>query len=338
LIIINNKITDTFKQKIKLYSFESPVLILDINKKDKYMKKILEEIEDGIMIDNKISNENEEIIINYEVKNDTFIGNEIKKSINWIINKQNGLYYEIEKKNKNFIIENLFGKNYLITEDKDLLNNKKNIDIYVIINDIKTKNYELYNKKGQLIEKNGLVELLIIPKYLTKYYNLSNGIINNYNYTNINDIIKLEMKSLPIQSNMGSNYMNDLTNLVFQLSGINIMSMNKFYINNKNYLVLEINESLNDIDNEIINTLGSIINSENDNFYISFINIINNDEIKLKFYNEDNNLYLDSFLGIMDYYSNINEISYDDDFEINVFLNNNVIKIIYNNNKYYVKY
>ena len=148
----------------------------------------------------------------------------------------------------------------------------------------------------------------------------------------------------PKEYTIEEQFSNGLTQLINQLTGFNIIGISRFNIINR-YLIIEIKEDLFEIDTEIIATLGSIINSEDGNsgiYNISFINIMPNDLIRVKYYDlrkgkeTDGNTY--ACISILDYYATVNDLSYDNDLEATLILNNSIVKTYYRSEKYFISF
>ena len=142
-------------------------------------------------------------------------------------------------------------------------------------------------------------------------------------------------------------YSTGLNQLISQLTGLNIIGISKFIIVDKSnfHLIIEIKEDLFEIDTEIIATLGSIINGEegsNNIYNISFINTIENEMIRVKYYDlckgkeTDGNAY--SCMCVLDYFATVNDLSYDNDLEATLILNNDIVKTYYRGEKYFISY
>ena len=120
--------------------------------------------------------------------------------------------------------------------------------------------------------------------------------------------------------------------------------ISKYVVGNK-HLIIEIKEDLFEFDTEIITTISSIINGDGDNeelYNISFINIIGSDIIRAKYYDltkgKETNGNSYACVAIFDYFATINDLSYDNPLDITILLNEDIVRIFYKNNKYFVSY
>jgi diaminopimelate epimerase len=216
-------------------------------------------------------------------------------------------------------------------------------DYFILLN-MNDLNYNwiIFNKKG-IVEKSNGNDLMAVAKYLHTENNVKYGEIldNKYIFKYDNNKYYFQMEE-PKEYTLKDEYTQNLKQLIEQLTGLNVVGMSKYIMGGK-HLIIEIKDDLFNFDTDIIKTICSIINGEGNNFYnISFINLLENNLIRVKYYDSekqketDGNAY--SCLAIFDYYAYVNEISYETKFDLNLILNKDNIKIIYKDNKYFISY
>ena len=230
----------------------------------------------------------------------------------------------------------IFGTRFLITED-ETYNKKVNVDNVLLLT-VKDKDYtwDTYDQYGNETKANGN-DLLAIVKYLNKMYKITSGKLNNKNSFKIDGTKNyIELSDPPSTIELGSEESKSLKGVINQLSGLNVLGTGKYDLD-YNYLIIEIKEDLDTIDSEILTTLGSIITE--DVYQICFVNI-KDKKIRARFYDKTVGREVDGLLfgcvAVFDYYAFINELSYDNPLDGFVILNNDIIKIIYNLEKYFI--
>ena len=318
-------------------------------------KCLIESVREGDIIgyhEIKLESNDETIILSHNAKSRDIFAKGCIKFIPEIIKKAPGLYNNFDINNEfDYQIYKSLGDTYLVSHKNKYLHNfltdtTNKYDYFVHIYSFKDAEYDwtIYDKTGDIIKSNGN-DLLVAFKYLNKKFNIKSGKIKD-----TENIFKLEDNKYyfqtpdPTEYTINNNFSENLIQLINQLTGFNIIGISKFNILNK-YLIIEIKEDLFDIDTEIITTLGSIINSDdsNNNIYnISFVNILANDIIRVKYYDlrkgkeTDGNVY--SCISILDYYAGVSDLSYDNDLEATLLLNNDIVKTYYRGKKYFVSY
>jgi len=343
IIIASKDLTPKTLDYIRIYSMYNPVLIVsdvtfNINKLiDEEWKRTEKDSEI------KFENNNGEIIYYKKIKNIFAIN--CVNYINKIIKKNPGLYYNLDNSN-NFKMCTSLGNKFLISTKNYLsyfMKEDKECDYFILvkINDL-NYNWIIFNKKG-IVEKSNGNDLMAVAKYLHTENNIKYGEIldNKYIFKYENNKYYFQMEE-PKEYTLKDEYTQNLKQLIEQLTGLNVVGMSKYIMVSK-HLIIEIKDDLFNFDTDIIKTICSIINSEGNNSYnISFINLLDNNLIRVKYYDceklieTDGNAY--SCLAIFDYYAYVNEISYDNNFEVNLLLNKDNIKIIYKDNKYFISY
>jgi len=304
----------------------------------------------------KIESPDETIMVSHNAKSRDIFAKGCVKFIPEIIKRKSGLYYNFDSVDEvEYQVYKSLGDTYLISHKHAYLDNFLNetnnkYDYFIFIpKGLKVILFEwvIYDKTGEITFKNGN-DLLVIFKYLNKMFNIKSSSVKDSEY-----IFKIEdnkyyfQTDSPTEITLKEEYTNNLNQLISQLTGMNITGISKFSMVDKtNYhLIIEIEEDLFEIDTEIITTLGSIINGEegSSNIYnISFINIIKNDLIRVKYYDlckgkeTDGNAY--ACMCILDYFATINELSYDNDLEATLIFNKDIVKTFYRGEKYFISY
>ena len=292
----------------------------------------------------KIESTDETIMISHNAKSRDIFAKGCVKFIPEIIKRKPGLYYNFDSVDEvDYQVYKSLGDTYLISHKykylQDFLTDTTNkYDYFIFISKgVKVTPYEwvVYDKTGDLTIKNGN-DLLVVFKYLNKMFNIKSGVVKDTEY-----IFKLEDGNYYFQTDspkeiiIKEEYSTGLNQLISQLTGLNIIGISKFLMVDKSnfHLIIEIKEDLFEIDTEIIATLGSIINGEegsNNIYNISFINTIENEMIRVKYYDlckgkeTDGNAY--SCMCVLDYFATVNDLSYDNDLEATLILNNDIVK------------
>ena len=70
------------------------------------------------------------------------------------------------------------------------------------------------------------------------------------------------------------------------------------------------------------------------------MNIKDNNQVRVRFYDKNISKECDGLIYgcvvVFDYLAFVNELSYDDNLEGNIILNNDIIKVLYKSNKYFI--
>lgn len=260
------------------------------------------------------------------------------KYICWILLKNiSGLYHDESFKTDYHIIT-VLDNQFLITENTNYVKNNYNSDYVLLIKDTKDNNFSwtVFDNYGEETMSNSN-DLLAISKYANTFYHINKGKLNNKNGFKIDGTkYYLDFPSPPSTEDLDKEEAKSLKNLINQLSGLNVVGTGKFELNTS-LIMIEIAEDIDIIDTEILTTLGSIINSD-----ICYLNIKENNQIRVRFYNKntgkESNGILYGCIAAFDFYAYINDLSYDNVLEGIIIMNNDVIKIIYNLNKYFLVY
>lgn len=300
----------------------------------------------------KIESDTETIMLSHNAKSREIFAKGCIKFIPEFIKRAPGLYNNFDLINEpDYLVYKSLGDTYLVSHKNKYLNDflkdtSNKCDYFIHISIFKGTEYDwvVYDKTGDTVKSNGN-DLLTAFKYLNKKFNVKSGKVKG-----TENIFKLEDNKYyfqtpnPTEYTIDNTFSNGLMQLINQLTGFNIVGISRFNILNR-YLIIEIKEDLFEIDTEIIATLGSIINSEDVNsaiYNISFINIMPNDLIRVKYYDlrkgkeTDGNTY--ACISILDYYATVNDLSYDNDLEATLILNNSIVKTYYRSEKYFVSY
>jgi len=326
-LIVSNDLSKKTFQLIKMYAFKNPVAIVsDFSMRLNKVKKRLNDLEDNFFQNKTDINTFLKVESNQE---------EILLWVPWLIGKTAGLYYEMDESMN--LEKTIFGTKFLIIEDEKY-NKKANVDnILLLTIDNKNYSWDTYDQYGNETKANGN-DVLAIVKYLNKMYKITSGKLNNKNSFKVDGTKNyIELSDPPSTIELSSEESKSLKGVINQLSGLNVLGTGKFELD-YNYLIVEIKEDLDIIDSEILTTLGSIINE--DFYQICFVNIKDNKKIRARFYDKTVGREVDGLLfgcvAVFDYYAFINELSYDNPLDGFVILNNDIIKIIYNLEKYFI--
>ena len=304
----------------------------------------------------KLESLEEEIIISHNAKTRNLFAKGCLNYISWLITKKPGLYYEMKDSNvPEFLIKKILGTTFLITESNDYKNKYINAEtnkndnvnyIIVVTKDklTKTNNYiwKIYDIFGEEVQSNSN-DLIAIIKYYNQIHKINGGKLKNRNMFKVEDNkYYLEIFELPKNFDLKNEESSSLRNLIFQLSGLNVVGASKYIIDDT-YLIIELSENIDNIESDVLTTLGSIINGDRSisNLYnICYVNIKENNQVRIRCYDknigkESNGLIYGCVVSF-DYLAFVNELSYDDNLEGNIILNKDIIKVLYKNNKYYV--
>lgn len=306
-----------------------------------------------------IQTDDEEIVISHNAKGRNLFAKGCLEYISWLVNKKPGLYYEMDNDDKSdFLIKTSLGNKYIISEKKSvidkLISDKKiNNDItsLILLNiDTKKKLSNLtwteYNINGEQKKPYGNSnEILSIVKYVFETNKITNGKINDKQLFKYDDTkFYIECNDSPMTFDNCNTEFENLRMFINQLSGLSVVGISKYKLNNF-YLVIELVEDIENIDSDIFTTLGSIINGEKeifDAYNICFINIKDNNIIKTRYFDKNLNKETDGnaygCLVVFEYLAYVNELSYDEEIEVNIILKNDIIKVKYKDNKYYIVY
>jgi 4-hydroxy-tetrahydrodipicolinate reductase len=299
----------------------------------------------------KLESTEEEIIISHNAKSRNLFAKGCLNYIPWLINKNPGIYYEIENNIPEFLIKKVLGSTFLITESNEYKNkyiteetNKNDKVNYILVTSKDNNNckWKIYDIFGEEIKSNSN-DLIAIIKYYSQIYKINNGKLKNKNLFKIeNNKHYLEILDPLKNTDLKPDESSSLRNLISQLSGLNIIGTSKYIIQDT-YLIIELSEDIDNIDSDVLTTLGSIINGDRpiDNLYnICYLNIREDNQVRVRCYDKnighetDGIIY--SCIVAFDYLAFVNELSYDDNLEGNIILNNDIIKVLYKNNKYFI--
>jgi hypothetical protein len=300
----------------------------------------------------KLESDTETILLSHNAKSREIFAKGCIKFIPEFIKRAPGLYNNFDMINESdYLVYKSLGDTYLVSHKNKYLNDflkdtSNKYDYFIHISIFKGTEYDwlVYDKTGEQTKSNGN-DLLVVSKYLNNKFNIKSGKVKGTeNIFKIEDNKYYFQTPNPKEYTIEEQFSNGLTQLINQLTGFNIIGISRFNIINR-YLIIEIKEDLFEIDTEIIATLGSIINSEDGNsdiYNISFINIMPNNLIRVKYYDlrkgkeTDGNTY--ACISILDYYATVNDLSYDNDLEATLILNNSIVKTYYRSEKYFVSY
>ena len=298
----------------------------------------------------KIESEEEEIIISHNAKSRNLFAKGCIKYISWIMKKGPGIYYEIDETYSEYYIINENDNQILITENKDLdyitnISKTENINYYVILEELENSEFLIQTFDNKLINVNYSVDIMKgVARYINKYYNfesakislISNGerITLSFKFENKN--INIEVLT-PIFKELNESFIQNLTMLITQLSGLQIIGVGK-YIYNGQHLIIEVKNNIKDLDAEIISTLGTVINSEKSydkQYYVHFISS-NDNEIIVRSYDKDTNSEKYSTDGciISFYYIAFNNNN-NEKFSYSIVAKDKNVFMNYNNKKYF---
>jgi len=304
----------------------------------------------------KLESLEEEIIISHNAKTRDLFAKGCLNYISWLITKKCGIYYEMnESKIPEFLIKKILGTTFLITESNDYKNKYINAEtnkndnvnyILVVSKDklSKTNNFiwKIYDIFGEEVQSNSN-DLIAIIKYYSQIHKINGGKLKNKNMFKVEDNkYYLEIFELPKNFDLKNEESTSLRNLIFQLSGLNVIGASKYIIEDT-YLIIELSENIDNIESDVLTTLGSIINGDRSisNLYnICYVNIKENNQVRVRCYDknigkESNGLIYGCVVSF-DYLAFVNELSYDDNLEGNIILNKDIIKVLYKNNKYFI--
>ena len=293
----------------------------------------------------KLTSNDEEIIISHNAKSRNIFAKGCIRFISWILNKQPGIYYDMD----NFIPDyDVFFENNLmiiVTENKDInkIYETKKGDYYVTFN--KNNNiYELtvYDKSLE-ISKYNITTQKCVANYLNKYYGLNTGrLLQN----TILSSFKIENKTIILQVlqpqflQLTESYINNLSMMILQLSGLEVLGIAK-YNHDESHIIIEVKNDLNKIDSEVITNLGNIINGEysiENRYYIDFIHFTPDKKIIIKSF--DKYLQKEKFnssgcIVAFEYISYNLDLKYDSDYNYNIISKDKNVTVYYNKRNYF---
>lgn len=297
----------------------------------------------------KLESTNEEIIISHNAKSRNIFADGCIKFLPQFLKKPAGLYYNFDTVQNDFKIYKSLGDTFMITIKNTYLEyfiKEDKLTDYLIILNLKDGNYDwtIYDKTGMAADMNGN-DLLVVSKFLDDFYNIKEGRVNECDHIFKYENNKYYFQTIqPNEYTIKEDYSNNLSQLINQLTGLNMTGISKYVISNK-HLIIEIKEDLFEFDTEIISTISSIINGDGDNeelYNISFINILGNEIIRAKYYDlskgKETNGNAYACVAIFDYFATINDLSYDNPLDITILLNDDIVRIFYKNDKYFVSY
>jgi dihydrodipicolinate reductase/aspartate/methionine/tyrosine aminotransferase len=293
----------------------------------------------------KLTSNEEEIIISHNAKSRNIFAKGCIKFISWILNKQPGIYYDMD----NFIPEyDVFFENNLmiiVTENKDLnkIYETKKGDYYVTFN--KNNNiHELtvYDKSLE-ISKYNITTQKCLANYLNKYYGLNTGhLLQN----TILSSFKIENKTIILQVlqpqflHLTESYINNLSMMILQLSGLEVLGIAK-YNHEESHIIIEVKNDLNKVDSEVITNLGNIINGDysiDNRYYIDFIHFTPDKKIIIKSF--DKYLQKEKFnssgcIVAFEYISYNLNLKYDSEYNYNIISTDKNVTVYYNKHNYF---
>jgi len=293
----------------------------------------------------KLTSNDEEIIISHNAKSRNIFAKGCIRFINWILNKQPGIYYDMD----NFVPDyDVFFENNLmiiVTENKDLnkIYQTKKGDFYVTFN----KNNSIYEltvyDKSLEISKYNITAQKCVANYLNKYYGLNTG---NLLQNTILSSFKIENKTIILQViqpqflQLTESYINNLSMMIIQLSGLEVLGIAK-YNHDESHIIIEVKNDLNKIDSEVITNLGNIINGEysiENRYYIDFIHFTPDKKIIIKSYDKYHQKEKFNSSGCVvafEYISYNLDLKYNMDFSYNIISKDKNTTVYYNKNKYF---
>jgi 2-aminoadipate transaminase len=297
----------------------------------------------------KLESPEEEIIISHSAKTRNIFAKGCIRYIPWIIKQNAGIYYEMTYEKPEYEIYSIDNQSYLVTENNDLMyiqdiSKKITTDYYTTIKSIDDKTFEIksYDSNLNLINYS-INSQKSVAKYINKHYNTKVGVIkqghNNINFKFENKNIILEVFA-PQYFQLKDSYSQNLTVLINQLSGINVVGVSK-YIFNDNHLIIEINKDVNELDSEMISTLGNIINSEKNHsqkYNVHFVSISSDKKISIRSYDktfEKENFSSNGCVIAFDYYTFNDNFKFDSDTSYSFKSNDKNIMMFYHNDKYF---
>jgi len=297
-----------------------------------------------------IDSNDEEIIVSHNAKTRNVFAKASLKYVKWIINKPNGIYYEIDDDNEFYMKDTILNDIFFVTENKQMKNDMiakkihEEVDYIILINKSNENEifWELCDKYGNKVNSNGN-DSIMVAKYLYKNLKVIKGKFKNGNLFKIEDSkIFVEIKPTPTVIDLKEEFSTNMSNLINQLSGLSVLGVSKYVLTNK-FIILEIQEKLDEIDSDIIETLGSIINGDKDLnqlYDICFVNIKEDHQITVRFYDKSKGKESDgtvfACICVFDYLACVNELSYDENQEATLILNKEVVKTYYNNDSFFI--
>lgn len=204
----------------------------------------------------------------------------------------------------------------------------KNTIYNIKIHDIDI-NYNLPSSLFDIIDfvknKSGIMEISYFPKN-------EESII--YKFKNMNNMV---MICIPDVEYVNENNDN-ISEMIHTMTDLTLLGINK-YIGDSNYLVLEIKEDV--LENQMLDTVSMLINSDNENKQIIFINYNEYEEntfnVRIFDSNTENYNNMETYSAIFEYYLYNFAKSYDDNNMLSLILpNNNHINLIYYKDETYI--
>lgn len=301
----------------------------------------------------KLTSNEEEIVISHNAKSRNIFAKGCIRFISWILNKEPGIYYDMDNVVPEYDIYFENNSIILITENTDYdfikkISNKKNdnykkADFYVVVKN-NNKLYELttYNKTLDIIKYNITTQKCVV-NYLNKYYELKTGhilqntVVSNFKIENKNIILQVIQ---PVFVQLTESYINNLSMMLRQLSGLEVLGIAK-YNHDESHIIIEVKNNLNEVDSELITNLGNIINGEytiENQYYIDFIHFTPDKKIIIKSY--DKYLQKEKFnssgcIVAFEYISYNLNIKFNTDYNYNIISKDKNATVYYNKNKYF---
>jgi diaminopimelate epimerase len=297
----------------------------------------------------KLESPEEEIIISHSAKTRNIFAKGCIRYIPWILKQKPGIYYEMTYEKPEYEIFYVDNNSILVTENSDYMflqdiSKKITAENYVTITSKGDNSYEIksYNNKLE-INSYSVSSQKCCAQYLNKHYQIKVGILKQGPY---NIHFKFENKNIILQVytpkfvELKDSYTQNLTMLINQLSGLNVVGVSKYVLNDSN-LIIELNKDVNEIESDTITTLGSIINSEkthNHMYNVHFISTSKDKKISIRSYDKNTgkeNFSADGCIIAFDYCSFNDNFKFDSDISYSFKSKDKNIMMFYHNNKYF---
>ena len=283
----------------------------------------------------KINNNEEEIIISHNAKTRNIFAKGCLNYLSWIVNKLNGIYYEIDSNKNKYYIKKILNTTFLIIEDEELKNLILDGINFIIF--LRNNNYIYeWTIKNKILFKLEINYHLLVAKYLYETYNKTKGILqDNIEYQIVNDHIVFTIINIPVLYDLKVEETDSLASLINQLSGITTLGISKYISPLENgiaHLIIDIKEEIDTMDSEVFRSLSSIINSErnkSNEYIICFVNVLKSDQIRTKIINDRSTDNISSYISVFEYSSLLQELTYDDNIILNIINDNDIIKAHY---------
>jgi hypothetical protein len=360
ILIHTKSLSDDIICIIDIYKLHAPIAhITNFSEGCNILNKILEitknlswnsTLETHIESHNMIELTNGKECIKFELNNNNKYN--CTEYIYWLLTCSNGFYtnnlFDIyhTKKNDNILyylldrelseLVSIYEMNKIISKNNCnivYINKRttfKNTIYNIKIHDIDI-NYNLTTSLFDIIDfvknKSGIMEISYFPKK-------EESII--YKFKNMNDMIMICIPEVEYVKENNDN----ISEMIHTMTDLTLLGINK-YIGNSNCLVLEIKENV--LDNQMLDTVSMLINNDNENKQIIFINYNEYEEntFNIRIFdsntNTENYNNMESYSAVFEYYLYNFAKSYDDNITIIIKLpNNNDINLIYYKDETYI--